>query len=150
MVYTVKQLAKSSGVSIRTLHYYDEIELLRPAHYGDNHYRYYKDEQCLLLQQILFFRELGFKLGDIKRILYSERFEKIKALKSHRDQLKTDLGKIENLLKTIDNTIVHLRGEKMINLDEIFYGFTTEKQKLYENFLIQNSVDAETIQKIQE
>lgn len=62
MRYTVNKLAKLSGVSPRTLRFYDKIDLLKPAFYGDNQYRYYEEEQLLMLQQILFFRELGFPL----------------------------------------------------------------------------------------
>ena len=69
MKYTVNKLAKISGVSSRTLRFYDEIDLLKPAFYGDNQYRYYEEEQLLMLQQILFFRELGFPLNDIQRII---------------------------------------------------------------------------------
>jgi DNA-binding transcriptional MerR regulator len=69
MAYTINQLAKLSGVSTRTLRFYDEISLLVPAFYGENQYRYYKEEQLLMLQQILFFRELGFPLNDIQRLI---------------------------------------------------------------------------------
>ena len=62
MTYTVNQLAKLSGVSVRTLHFYDEIGLLKPARYGENNYRYYEAEQLFMLQQILFFRELAYLL----------------------------------------------------------------------------------------
>ena len=58
MAYTVKELAELSGVSVRTLHFYDEVGLLKPVYVGENSYRYYEREQLLLLQQILFFREL--------------------------------------------------------------------------------------------
>ncbi len=67
MSYTVKKLSKLSGISIRTLRFYDRIGLLRPAFYGENNYRYYEEEQILMLQQILFYRELGFPLSDIQR-----------------------------------------------------------------------------------
>ena len=60
MPYTVKKLAKLSGISVRALRFYDTIGLLKPAYYGDNNYRYYEEEQILLLQQILFYREIGF------------------------------------------------------------------------------------------
>ncbi|WP_232220571.1 MerR family transcriptional regulator [Legionella tunisiensis] len=60
MSYTVKQLAKLSNVSPRTLRFYDEIGLLKPAYYGDNNYRYYEEEQLLILQQILFSVSLVF------------------------------------------------------------------------------------------
>ncbi len=72
MAYTINQLARLSGVSTRTLRFYDEIALLKPAYYGGNQYRYYKEEQLLMLQQILFFRELGFPLNDIQQIMSSD------------------------------------------------------------------------------
>jgi DNA-binding transcriptional MerR regulator len=59
MAYTVKKLAAISGVSVRTLHFYDEAGLLKPAYYGANGYRFYEEPQLLMLQQIRFFRELG-------------------------------------------------------------------------------------------
>ncbi|WP_371218700.1 MerR family transcriptional regulator [Orientia tsutsugamushi] len=64
MAYTVKELAKISGVSVRTLHWYDEIGLLKPFSKRANNYRY-EEQQLLRLQQILFFKELGFALNDI-------------------------------------------------------------------------------------
>lgn len=147
MPYTVKQLAKLSGVSVRTLHYYDEIGLLKPAYCGENRYRYYEEEQLLLLQQILFYRELRFSLDDVGRVLCTEKFDKIEALQTHRNSLKGDLNKINKLIKTIDKTILHLRGTKMVNLEEIFEGFSDEKQKLYENFIIKSGVSKDTLNK---
>lgn len=69
MAYTVKKLEKLSGISIRALRFYDEIGLLKPAYYGENNHRYYEEKQLLMLQQILFFRALGFSLADIQRII---------------------------------------------------------------------------------
>ena len=69
MGYTVKQVAAMSRVSVRTLHFYDETGLLRPAYHGPNNYRFYEEPQLLQLQQILFYRELGFELKQIKAIL---------------------------------------------------------------------------------
>src|SRR5579862_8482845 len=92
VAYTVNTLAKLSNVSVRTLHFYDEIGLLKPAYYGENNYRYYEEEQLLMLQQILFYKELGFALKDIQRILCSKEFDKIKALESHKDSLKQNLN----------------------------------------------------------
>ena len=76
MAYTVKQVAAMSGVSVRTLHFYDETGLLKPAYIGANGYRFYEEPQLLMLQQILFYRELGFELKQIKRILGQARFRK--------------------------------------------------------------------------
>lgn len=147
MPYTVNKLAKLSGVSVRTLHFYDEIGLLKPAYYGDNNYRYYEEEQLLLLQQILFYRELGFQLNDIQKILSSESFEKIEALTSHKNILRDDLDRTKNLIKTIDKTIAHLRGKETMKLEEIFHGFTDEKQELYEDFLVESGVSQDVINK---
>src|SRR6058998_1814520 len=91
MAYTVKQVAAMSGVSVRTLHFYDETGLLKPAYHGANGYRFYEEPQLLTLQQILFYRELGFELKQIQRILSRSDFDKIGALESHRRLLRQDL-----------------------------------------------------------
>lgn len=136
MTYTVKKLAKLSGVSIRTLRFYDEIGLLKPAYYGENQYRYYEEEQVLLLQQILFYRELGFSLNDIQRIMSSDDFNKIDALISHKQILEQGLNRSKQLIKTIDKTISHLRGKTTMRDEELFVGFDPKKQKEYEQDLI--------------
>ena len=74
MAYTVKQVAAMSGVSVRTLHFYDEMALLKPAYTQANGYRIYEEPQLLMLQQILFYRELGFELQRIKEILSQRKF----------------------------------------------------------------------------
>src|SRR6478609_11464938 len=102
MAYTVKQVAAMSGVSVRTLHFYDETGLLKPAYCGANGYRFYEEPQLLTLQQILFYRELGFELKQIKAILSRADFEKVAALESHRDVLRRDLDRTRALLDTID------------------------------------------------
>ncbi len=123
MTYTVKKLAKISGLSIRTLRFYDEIGLLKPAYYGDNNYRYYEEEQLLILQQILFYRELNFPLNDIQRILNSDDFNKIDALISHKQILTQNLDRTKKLIRTIDQTIAHLRGKITMRNEELFSGF---------------------------
>src|SRR4026207_514156 len=101
MAYTVKKLAKISGVTVRTLHFYDEVGLLKPAYYGSNGYRFYEEEQLLILQQILFYRELGFDLKQIQKGLGRTDFDKIEALTSHRKVLEKDLVRTRKLIKTI-------------------------------------------------
>src|SRR5437660_1160933 len=98
MAYTVKQVSAMSGVSVRALHFYDETSLLKPAYHGANGYRYYEEPQLLKLQQILFYRELGFELKRIKRILGRRDFEKIAALESHRQVLDKDLARTRRLI----------------------------------------------------
>ena len=123
MAYTVKQVAAMSGVSVRTLHFYDETGLLTPAYYGTNGYRFYEEPQLLTLQQILFYRELGFELKQIKRILGRADFEKAAALRSHRTVLQKNLRQTRRLIETIDKTIKHLKGTKKMKSEEMFAGF---------------------------
>ena len=141
MTFTVKKLAKLSGVSIRTLRFYDEIGLLKPAYYGDNKYRYYEQEQLLMLQQILFFRELGFSLADIQRIINSNEFDKVESLSSHRQILEKNLDRNKTLIKTIDKTISHLRGKTKMRNEELFVGFDPEKQEEYKAYLVERLGD---------
>lgn len=136
MAYTVNKLAKTSGISIRTLRFYDEIGLLKPAYYGDNNYRYYEEEQLLMLQQILFYRELGFALNDIQRIIHSDDFNKLYALISHKQILEQRLDRTQQLITTIHKTIEHLRGKYKMKDEELYYGFESDKQKQYEKDLV--------------
>src|SRR5436189_2068925 len=105
MAYTVKRVAAMSGVSVRTLHFYDETGLLKPSYCGANGYRFYEEPQLLMLQQILFYRELGFELKQIRRILRRRGFQKVAALRSHRKVLEQNLARTHRLIATIDKTI---------------------------------------------
>jgi DNA-binding transcriptional MerR regulator len=124
MPYTVKQLATLSRVSVRTLHFYDELDLLKPAYTGANGYRYYEQPQLLLLQQILFYRELGFELKRIKQILTRPGFRKTAAMRSHRKVLQQKLARTSKLIDTLDKTLIHLKGKKKMSSKELFAGFT--------------------------
>lgn len=137
MAYTVTKLAKLSGVSVRTLHWYDEVGLLRPAYYGANGYRYYEEEQLLILQQILFFKELGFELKQIQKVLGRGDFDKIEALSSHRQVLMNNLERTRKLIKTIDKTIEHLKGTKKMKGQDMYEGFSKEKQAEYEKQILE-------------
>lgn len=139
MKYTIKQLAKLSGVSTRTLRFYDEIGLLKPAFYGENQYRYYQEEQLLLLQQILFFRELEFPLNEIKRILSANDFDKINSLQQHKSSLQSNVERTQTLIQTIDKTISHIRGHKM-RTEELFDGFDPQKQQKHEQYMLDTGV----------
>ena len=129
MAYTVKQVAAMSGVSVRTLHFYDEAGLLKPAYHGANGYRFYDEPQLLMLQQILFYRELGFELKRIKEIIGRADFEKVAALESHREVLQKDLSRTRSLIETIDKTIKHLKGTKKMKSEEMFEGFSVAAGK---------------------
>jgi DNA-binding transcriptional MerR regulator/quercetin dioxygenase-like cupin family protein len=129
MAYTVKQVSRMSGVSVRTLHFYDETGLLKPAFHGANGYRFYEEPQLLSLQQILFYRELGFELKQIERILGRADFEKVAALQSHRKVLRKNLARTRTLIETIDKTIKHLKGTKKMKSEEMFLGFSVAAGK---------------------
>ncbi|MCH9611780.1 MAG: HTH-type transcriptional activator mta [Chlamydiia bacterium] len=136
MSYTVSQLAKLSGVSIRLLHWYDDIGLLKPAYHGSNGYRYYEKEQVLMLQQILFYRELGIGLKKIGYILKGSDFDKIASLKLHKQALQKSMQETVELINTIDKTITHLQEDIQMNPKELFAGFSHEKQAQFEQELI--------------
>jgi DNA-binding transcriptional MerR regulator len=129
MAYTVKKVAAMSGVSVRTLHFYDETGLLKPAYCRANGYRFYEEPQLLTLQQILFYRELGFELKQIERILGQADFEKVAALQSHRKVLQKDVAQTRTLIETIDKTIKHLKGTKKMKSEEMFLGFSVAAGK---------------------
>lgn len=112
MPYTVKKLSKLSGVSVRTLHWYDKIGLLKPAYYGDNNYRYYEEEQLLMLQRILFFRGLGFQLDTIKKILAHDDLDNSKSLSEHKNSLKKKISQFEQFVNIINCTLEHLKKTK--------------------------------------
>ena len=86
--YTVNQLAQLAGISVRALHHYDEIGLLKPAFTGDNRYRYYGEEELLRLQQILIHRELDIPLAEIGAILDAPGFDKLATLQQQRERLE--------------------------------------------------------------
>jgi len=128
MSYTVKQLSDLAGVSIRTLHYYDEVGLLKPESVGANGYRYYEEGSLLRLQQILFFRELGLELSQIKNILARPDFDVQSALESHRRSLQGRVERLNRLITTVDDTILHLKGKKEMSKKQLFAAFSEAEQ----------------------
>lgn len=130
--YTVSRLAKLAGVSVRTLHHYDHIGLLKPSSRTAAGYRLYAEPDLLRLQQILFFKELDFSLDEIQAALNDPRFEPVTALKNHRRLLQQRSERLARLLKTIDKTICKLTEDTMTLTDEELYeGFTKEQVDRY-------------------
>lgn len=123
MAMKVKEVADLVGVSVRTLHHYDEIELLTPDATTESGYRLYSDDNLDTLQQILFFRELGFSLKEIKKIIGSPSFNRQEALLLHRKMLLEKRTRLDKMLETIDKTIRHLKGELEMTSKEKFRGF---------------------------
>ncbi|MGD8455864.1 MAG: MerR family transcriptional regulator [Anaerolineales bacterium] len=132
MTYTVKQLANLAGVSTRTLHYYDEIGLLKPSSVGSNGYRHYDEEAVLRLQQIMFFKELGFGLKEIKEVVDQPDFDVLQALETHRSTLQERVDQLKRLIDTVEKTILHYQGDITMDDKNLFEGFSEEKQKEYE------------------
>ena len=109
MKMQIKAFTRLSGVSVRTLHYYDEIGLLRPAAVdGQTGYRYYDEASLLRMQEILFYRELDFPLKSIVEILSSPHYNKEEALMEQRELLRLKKERLERLMEAIDGA---LRGE---------------------------------------
>ena len=132
--YTVKQLAQIAGVSVRTLHYYDQFGLLKPRSVGNNRYRYYGETELLRLQQIRFFRELSFSLEEIKSILTNPKFDILRTLEVHKATLELRAERLLDLVHTVDNTIASLKGSKIMEDKEYFNGFSDEKQAEYQKY----------------
>jgi DNA-binding transcriptional MerR regulator len=133
---TVNQVAKLSGVSVRALHHYDAIGLLKPASLGENRYRYYGEEELLRLQQILIHRELGIPLGEIAAILDAPGFDRLKALQSQRERLAAEAKRYAQLVRTIDRTIASLQGDRVMKNADLYKGIAPEKQAEYEAWLV--------------
>lgn len=133
---TVKQLAAISGVTVRTLHHYDEIGLLAPAHVGANGYRYYGRAELLRLQRILFHRELGVPLSEIGELLALEGADQVGVLLRHRERLEAQRERYRVLIDTIDRTVADINGETPMPNADLYKGFSAEKQADYEAWLI--------------
>jgi DNA-binding transcriptional MerR regulator len=141
-------------VSVRTLHHYDQIGLLRPRQRSEANYRLYAEEDLLQLQQILFYRELGFPLDQIGRILADPAFDRVEALHDHRARLEKEAERILTLLTTVDRTILRLTEKNaMLTDDELYAGLGKEKGERYEREAMQQydpKVVAETNRKIRQ
>ena len=109
---SIKQAAQWSGVTVRTLHYYDQIGLLKPQVVGENGYRYYSQENLQTLQQILFFRELQFPLKEIIKIIHQPDFDRKKAMQEHRKLLILQKERLERLIQLTEEA---WKGEMEMN-----------------------------------
>lgn len=127
MEYTVQKLGKMAGISTRTLRYYDEIGMLKPARINSSGYRIYGEKEVNLLQQIMFYKELGIKLETINQIVTSPTFDEAKALADHRSQLLDKRAQLDLLIANVEKTISSKGGEIEMTNNEKFEGF---KQKM--------------------
>lgn len=131
MEYTIKKIAELSGISTRTLRYYDEIDLLKSARTNSSGYRIYGTKEVDKLQQILFYRSLDMKLEEIQKLFDTPNYEPKHALQIHYRQLLEKRQQIEHLILTVEKTLRYQKGELTMNDEEKFIGF--KKEKLQKN-----------------
>lgn len=105
MKLKINEIAKVTGVTVRTLHYYDEIGLLVPVEATNSGYRLYGQKELSILQQILFFRELNFPLNQIKEIILNPNFDSKKALESHKVLLIKKRKRMDKLINLIEKIL---------------------------------------------
>jgi len=141
---TVKQVSDLTGISVRALHYYDEIGLLKPSEITDAGYRLYDDEALETLQQILFFKELDLPLKEVKEIMANPHFNKMQALKSHEKLLILKRNRLNGLIELVNKT---LKGENTMSFKEFdmseYFNALEEFKKEHEDEVIKyfGSVD---------
>jgi len=129
-MYTVGEVAGLAGISVRTLHHYDEIGLLSASHRSDAGYRLYNTGDVARLQQILFYRELGLPLDEIERLLNNGDIDRAGTLRNQRDQLVAKVGHLRQMVAAIDGTLA--ADEKGFDMDaketlEVFGDFDPTK-----------------------
>jgi DNA-binding transcriptional MerR regulator len=132
---TVKQLASKAKVSVRTLHYYDQIGLLNPSSRSPKGYRLYSFQDQLKLQQILFFKELNFPLKEIKQLITNPNFNPEETLIKHRVAIKQKITSYKDLLNTLNKTIKNYNQKNMTH--DLYEGFSPEEAKQYRQEAIQ-------------
>lgn len=123
MEYASNKVSKMSGISTRTLRYYDEIGLLKPARVASSGYRIYGQAELDKLQQILFYRELDFPLAAIKALLSAPAFDREQAFVNHLASLRKKRERLDALIENVTKSIAAMRGEKPMSDQEKFSGF---------------------------
>ena len=126
-LFTVKQVAKLANVTIKALHHYDAMGLLRPIRSGSGGYRLYGHAELERLQQILFYRELGFPLKDIQTLL-TQQPERLAVLLRQRDLLRQKQTHADRLIATLDQTIGGIQQGTAMTPQDLFEGFHSEAE----------------------
>lgn len=128
----IKEVSDISGLSVRTLHYYDKMGLLTPKRNSNNEYREYTQEDLETLQQILFFKECGFSLIKIKQIIFSKNYNKMDAFILQKKFLLQEKDRINQMIRTLDKTINAEKGVNDMQQKEMFGGFNFENKEYSE------------------
>ncbi|PKQ15153.1 MAG: MerR family transcriptional regulator [Actinobacteria bacterium HGW-Actinobacteria-7] len=123
MKHTVGDVARLAHVSVRTLHHYDEIGLLKPSAHSEAGYRLYTTEDLEQLQQVLFYKELGFTLEEIRELMSDPAFDRREALSTQREMIAEQALRLDALLGLIDKTLTSLGGGIQMTKEEMFEVF---------------------------
>lgn len=123
MAHTVGDVARIAHVSVRTLHHYDRIGLVRPTERSASGYRLYSEDELVTLRQVLFFKELGFRLDTIRDMVHSPSFDRRVALEMQRGLLAEKLGRTRAMIDTIDRELGALERGTEMTTDEMFEVF---------------------------
>ncbi|CZT56481.1 HTH-type transcriptional activator mta [Eubacteriaceae bacterium CHKCI005] len=123
MEYSIQELSRLSGVTTRTLRWYDKINLLKPSRVAESGYRYYGPSQVDRLQDILYYRALGVGLGRIRECLDDPSFDRLSALRSHLTALETEKARLSRLIQSVRETIETQERNEIMNDEQKFEAF---------------------------
>ncbi|BAY82425.1 transcriptional regulatory protein MerR family [Calothrix parasitica NIES-267] len=133
--WKVGELASLTGLTVRTLHHYDEIGILKPSEYSSSGHRLYREEDIIRLQQILSLKQLGFSLEEIKDCLQNPDFSPAKAIKAHVDKLNQQIELQQQLTRLLAGIYIHLKAEEKVEIDDLMK--TIEVTKMSEELFNQ-------------
>jgi DNA-binding transcriptional MerR regulator len=146
--YLVREFAKLTRVTVRTLHYYDQIELLKPSFERPNGYRVYTDADLLKLQQIVTLKFMGFSLDEIRRLLESPGYEAAKSLRVQADAVKDEIARLREASRAIEEVLARLEKDgrihkkKLIKIMEVIQMGEDVKKGWHEKFLTEDELKA--------
>ncbi|WP_025028907.1 MerR family transcriptional regulator [Caldalkalibacillus mannanilyticus] len=150
MSYKVKEVAELAGISVRTLHHYDRIGLLKPDTVNSSGYRLYSDQDLEKLQQILFFKELGFSLQETKKILENPHFDRKQAFQTHLELLKKKRNRLEEMILSVTKTIQSIEGGVHMDKKEMFRAFDMSEVEKYAEEISKRYGNSEAYRESQE
>ncbi|KGX85115.1 MerR family transcriptional regulator [Pontibacillus litoralis] len=131
-MYKVKELAEIAGVSVRTLHHYDQMDVVKPDSITPTGYRLYGVNSLERLQHVLFFREMGFTLKQIKEMVEDRQFDQLEALYMHQQMLQKKRERLDKMLSTVSLSIHSLENGKELEVKTMFDGFDRSEIEQYQ------------------
>lgn len=133
-MYTVTKVAQITGVTIKTLHYYQKVGLLKPTRVGENNYRYYSDEDIKMLQEILVYRTMGFSLNGIHDLMQSQKNDtRIKRLEHQLIQVQEQMSELKSVIATIERTIKAEKEKMNMDKKDMFEGIKKEDDDVFKS-----------------